>query len=65
MTWLDTQAEGIALALILAVLGLLALLGAVFIERLVEPDRDRGIERTAERRRSIDERGRRTRAGMR
>jgi hypothetical protein len=42
--WLDGNADGIALALVLGVIGLVILLGAIFIERLVEPRHEREFD---------------------
>lgn len=41
MNWLDANAEGIGLMLVIALIGILALLGALCIERLVEPRHER------------------------
>jgi len=41
MNWLDANAEGLALLLVIAVIGGLLLLGALCIERLVEPRHER------------------------
>ena len=61
--WADTNAAGIALMLVMAVIGILALVGALFIERLVEPRHERefrhlaAVERAREqRRREVDDR---------
>lgn len=63
--WLNANADGLALAIVLGLLAILALVGALLIERLVESDRDNGIDRTAERHRRVADNGRRVRAGMR
>lgn len=55
--WLDANADGIALALLLSLIGLLAIAGAWCIERLVDPDADRRLNDdhgTAFRRRITD-----------
>lgn len=41
MSWLDGNAEGIALMLVMGVIGVLLLLGALCIERLVDPLHER------------------------
>jgi hypothetical protein len=62
--WLDSNAEGIALALIISLLVLAAAVGAWCVEWLVEPRQSRH-DHTADRQRRITDRGRRIRAGMR
>lgn len=44
MNWLDVNADGIALMLLLGIIGLALLLGAIFIERLVEPRHERKFD---------------------
>lgn len=41
MNWLDLNADGLALAIVLGLLGLLAVIGALFVERLVDPGQER------------------------
>jgi hypothetical protein len=41
MTWLDANADGIALAVVIGILGVLLLVGALCVERLVEPRHER------------------------
>ena len=62
MNWLDADADGLALMLIVGLIGILLLLGALFIERLVEPRHEREfdhltrVERARQQRRSeVDE----------
>ena len=45
--WLDMNAEGIALMIVLGMIGLLFLLGAIFIERLVIPRHERLFDNMA------------------
>lgn len=59
MNWLDANAEGIALMAIMGAIGILLLVGALFIERLVEPRHEREefdhltrVERARQQRRS-------------
>lgn len=66
--WADANAAGIALMLVMAVIGILALVGALCIERLVEPRHERefrhlaSVERAREqRRREVDEKEHRAR----
>ncbi len=63
MNWLDANAEGIALMAIMGAIAILLLVGALFIERLVEPRHERefrhlaAVERAREqRRREVDDR---------
>lgn len=44
MNFLDANAEGIALALVVGLIGLVLALGAIFIERLVEPRHEREFD---------------------
>lgn len=39
--WADLNAEGLALMLVMTVIGIVLLLGALFVERLVEPRHER------------------------
>jgi hypothetical protein len=64
-TWLDANADGIALALMFALLGLVALGLAACFQWLADHPRGRGRDDTATRHRRITDRGRRTRAGIR
>ena len=41
IAWADTNAEGLALMIVIGVIGALMLVGALFIERLVEPRHER------------------------
>ena len=41
MNWLDANADGIALMVVMGVIGILLLVGALCIERLVEPRHER------------------------
>ena len=58
LVWAETNADGIALLIVIGVIGILALLGALFIERLVEPRHERefrhltAVERARRQRRS-------------
>lgn len=45
--WLDMNAEGIALMLVLGMIGLFFLLGAIFIERLILPRHERMFDNMA------------------
>jgi Flp pilus assembly protein TadB len=61
--WADANAAGIALLIVMGVIGILALVGALFIDRLVEPRHERefrhlaSVERAREqRRREVDDR---------
>ena len=44
MNWFDVNAEGIALMAIMGVIGILLLVGALCIERLVEPRHEREFD---------------------
>jgi len=44
MSWLDANAEGIALMAIIGAIGILLLVGALCIERLVEPRHEREFD---------------------
>lgn len=58
--WLDANADGIALALLLSLIGLLAIAGAWCIERLVDPGASKRFDDdggTAFRRRITDRGG--------
>lgn len=66
LVWAETNAEGVALLIVVGVIGILALVGALFIERLVEPRHERefrhmtAVERAREqRRRELDEKAHR------
>ena len=63
MNWLDAQAEGIALAIVLGLLGLLMVVGAWAVEWLATP-RQRH-DHVADHHRRIEANARRVRAGMR
>jgi len=56
-TWLNANADGIALMVIIAVIGALLLVGALCIERLVEPRHEREFDHM-----SRSSRGRRAQA---